>query len=80
MMISRSGTHALNALTALGDLPDGACAGAACITRQISAPSSYLDFLRSTTLADLAARRVSGSRRTGGKIDRAAKDAAGGVR
>jgi Rrf2 family protein len=40
----------------------------------------YLDFLRSTTLADLAASRASGSRRRGGQVDRAAKTAAGGVR
>ena len=156
-MISRSGTHALNALSALGDLPEGACAGAARIARQINAPSNYLgkllrvlsragvvegrkgsaggfrlarttgaislldvlepiehvsrvrrcflgrakcpgtspcalheewsrirdhylDFLRSTTLADLALRRGSGGRRGGGQNNRAASAAAGGVR
>ena len=40
----------------------------------------YLDFLRSTTLADLAASRAPASRRRGGQINRAARTAAGGVR
>jgi len=42
--------------------------------------SHYLDFLQTTTLADMALERVSGGRRRGGKNDRAAKAAAGGVR
>jgi Rrf2 family protein len=156
-MITRSGTHALNALAMLGTLPDGTRAGAARIARQIKAPSNYLgkllrvlsraglvesrrgsdggfrlsrsssaislidvlepidhvsrlkgcilgrlrcpgsnpctmhedwsrvrdhylDFLRSTTLADLAVQRASVGRRRGGKSERAAKTAAGGVR
>ncbi len=155
--ITRSGTHALNALAMLGTLPDGARAGVGRIARQIKAPSNYLgklmrvlsraglvegrrgsdggfrlsrssgaislidvlepidhvsrlkgcilgrsrcpgtnpcavhedwsrvreqyfDFLRSTTLADLAPRRASAGRLKGGKSERAARTAAGGVR
>jgi Rrf2 family iron-sulfur cluster assembly transcriptional regulator len=157
LLITRSGTHALNALAMLSTLPDGARAGAARIARQIKAPSNYLGkllrtlsragvvesrkgsdggfrlargagaislidvldpiehvslrtgcilgrakcpaanpctvheawsrvrehylgFLRSTTLADLAARKAPGGLRKGGKLDRAARTAAGGVR
>lgn len=41
-MVSRSGTHALNALALLSALPPGAHAGAARIARKIKAPSNYL--------------------------------------
>jgi len=40
----------------------------------------YLDFLRTTTLADLVEKQASGARRKGGQHDRAARIAAGGVR
>jgi Rrf2 family protein len=157
VLITRSGTHALNALAVLATLPEGARAGAARIARQIKAPSNYLgkllrtlsragvvesrkgsdggfrlsrspsaislidvldpiehvsllkrcilgrarcpggnpcavhekwtrvrdhylDFLRTTTLADLAVRHGPEIRRRGGQPDRAARTAAGGVR
>lgn len=41
-MMSRTGIHALTALTALAELAPGAYAGAADIARQISAPRNYL--------------------------------------
>jgi Rrf2 family transcriptional regulator, iron-sulfur cluster assembly transcription factor len=157
MLVSRSATHALNALVVLGALPGGECAGAARIAGQINAPSNYLgkllralsragvvegrkgsdggfrlsrspgaislfevldpiehlsqvdrcilgnfrctartpcsihqrwslvrdhylDFLKTTTLADVTAQPVSAGRRKGGKNGRAAMTAAGGVR
>lgn len=42
VMISRTGTHTLNALAALRQLPVGSYAGANRLARQIHAPSNYL--------------------------------------
>lgn len=41
-MMSRTGIHALTALTALAELPAGTYAGAADIAQRISAPRNYL--------------------------------------
>ncbi len=41
-MISRTGIHALRALVALAELPEGAYAGAADIATDIGAPRNYL--------------------------------------
>ena len=42
MLVSRSATHALNALAVLGGLPGRECVGAARIAGRINAPSNYL--------------------------------------
>ena len=58
MLVSRSATHALNALAVLGDLPSGECAGAARIAGQINAPSNYLGkLLRALSRAGLVEGR-----------------------
>jgi Rrf2 family protein len=44
-MISRTGLHAVRAMTALARLPEGAYAGAAGIAREIGAPPNYLSKL-----------------------------------
>jgi len=51
-MISKTGVHALTALAALADLPDGVYAGAGEIAEQIGAPPNYLGKLLKT-LADV---------------------------
>jgi Rrf2 family iron-sulfur cluster assembly transcriptional regulator len=50
-MISRTSKHALAALTALAELPDGQYAGAADVADEIDAPRNYLGKLLKT-LAD----------------------------
>jgi Rrf2 family protein len=51
MMISRTAKHALAALTALAEIPDGQYAGAGDIAGEIDAPRNYLGKLLKT-LAD----------------------------
>jgi len=47
-MFSKSGVHALTALAALAELPEGAYAGAADIAAAIGAPPNYLGKLLKT--------------------------------
>jgi Rrf2 family iron-sulfur cluster assembly transcriptional regulator len=41
-MISRTGVHAIRALVAIADVPEGRRAGAAAVAREIGAPPNYL--------------------------------------
>jgi Rrf2 family protein len=41
-VLSRTGVHAIKALTVLAGLPAGSCAGAAAVAEQIGAPPNYL--------------------------------------
>lgn len=44
-MITRTGLHAVRAMVVLARLPEGACAGAVGIAREIGAPPNYLSKL-----------------------------------
>lgn len=47
-MLTRTGLHAVRAMVALAQLPEGAYAGAARIAREIGAPPNYLGKLLQT--------------------------------
>lgn len=70
-MLSKTAIHAVTAVTALAELPEGSYAGAADIARDIGAPPNYLGKLLKT-LADVGV--VESQKGKGGGF-RLAKDA-----
>ncbi len=69
-MITRTALHAVRAMVVLARLPEGACAGAAAVAREIGAPPNYLSKL----LQNLAREGVVRSQKGLGGGFRLARD------